>query len=197
MRSIFLCVTAMVVLMLSSCMPREIKPEDMTVETVYYRSDGSVQVGYLEEFFEKYYSVDELKNYVLDDISRFNKNIEDTIKLESVTDEDGIVKVVLTFKNIDILVRYNNDKEYKKARFLNRAEALKEYGNTVFKSVEDGKELLGKELITDDIITMSGHGGIKFQSNKKILFYKGGKLEDSNHIILDIEGENVVLFPKC
>ena len=186
-------------LILTSCesMPKEIKVEDINEETLYMRADGSSQAAYVEDFNEKYFSVNELKGYISSELSAYNKKYGDKAAvLSEIELKDGKVKAVLTFKSAKIYEAFNSKKGEKNVKFPEKAKALSEFGKLSFTETDEGEKKAADEVLTDEYNIAVVEGKVLFQTGKKIKYYSGGTLEDANHIRVDEGKRAVVVYSK-
>ena len=180
-------VTATVALSSCNSMPKEIKVEDIKEETLYMRSDGSGQVAYVEDFKEKYLKLDELKGYISSELSAYN------IELKG-----GKVRVVLTFKSIEVYTAFNSKKGENNTKFPTVSEALSEFGELTFTEAgsEGNIKKAAAEVLTDKYNIAVIEGPMLFQTGNKIKYYSGGTPEDEHHIRVDEGNKAVVVYSK-
>ena len=201
-RSILALAMVALSLVLSSCdrMPKEIKAEEVTEETIYMRDDGSAQVAYVEEFTDKYLNKDELKGYIASELVAYNKKYgENAAELSDITgSNDGKVRVVLTFKDATVYEEFNSKKGENNTMFPKVAEALTEFGDMKFKEAgsDNGAEKSAKEVLSAEYNVAVVEGPVLFQTGNKIKYYSGGSLEDEHHIRVGEDSKVVVVYAK-
>ena len=192
-------VAATVVLSSCNSMPKEIKVEDIKEETLYMRSDGSGQVAYVEDFKEKYLNLDELKGYISSELSAYNKKYgEKAAVLSEIELKGGKVRVVLTFKSIEVYTAFNSKKGENNTKFPTVSEALSEFVELTFTEAgsEGNVKKAAAEVLTDKYNIAVIDGPMLFQTGNKIKYYSGGTLDDEHHIRVDEGNKAVVVYSK-
>lgn len=192
-------VTATVALSSCNSMPKEIKAEDIKEETLYMRADGSGQVAYVEDFKEKYLNLEELKGYISSELSAYNKKYGEKAAILSEIELKGDkVKVVLTFKNVEVYAAFNSKKGENNIKFPTAVEALSEFGELTFIETDSEGNIkkAADDVLTDKYNIAVIEGPMLFQTGNKIKYYSGGTLEDEHHIRVDEGNKAVVVYSK-
>ena len=192
-------VTATVALSSCNSMPKEIKAEDIKEETLYMRADGSGQVAYVEDFKEKYLNLEELKGYISSELSAYNKKYgEKAAVLSEIELKGDKVKVVLTFKNVEVYAAFNSKKGENNIKFPTAVEALSEFGELTFIETDSEGNIkkAADDVLTDKYNIAVIEGPMLFQTGNKIKYYSGGTLEDEHHIRVDEGNKAVVVYSK-
>ena len=192
-------VTATVALSSCNSMPKEIKAEDIKEETLYMRADGSGQVAYVEDFKEKYLNLEELRGYISSELSAYNKKYGEKAAILSEIELKGDkVKVVLTFKNVEVYAAFNSKKGENNIKFPTAVEALSEFGELTFIETDSEGNIkkAADDVLTDKYNIAVIEGPMLFQTGNKIKYYSGGTLEDEHHIRVDEGNKAVVVYSK-
>ena len=93
---------------LSGCGERGHQDAGLKEETyITVHDDGSVTAVMTDSFAEAYYQPSELENMILEETAAFNEQEgEDSIKLEEVLAEEGIINVIMVFSDSDYYADY-------------------------------------------------------------------------------------------
>lgn len=201
-RSYVVLFTAIVLMFsLSACgskMPKELKAEEMTEDTLYIKADGSNQIAYVSDFKEKYYSADELKLFMESQMKGINaKYGEGVATVSDISEEGGKIKAVLNFTDNKAYAEFSKDKSEKPISYPSFSKILEEYGNTAFHSASDEGTLKGSEAINkekDNVVIVTGPLLLKVE--KEIRYYSAGELKDSHHLHISDGEEAVVVFGR-
>ncbi len=82
--------------------------KDATENTFIINKDGSITDVSVEDYTESSFSIDDLERFVTDAVSDYNqKKGEDTISLESYTEENKIVKLIMNYNSIEDYNAFN------------------------------------------------------------------------------------------
>jgi len=97
--------------LLAGCTRKKIKlsSEEVKVNTIVLKEDGTVQAATVEEFNKDYYSVEELNNFITREINEFNQSVgtENAITMDSLEKQDNNVVLILTYQNLDTYAAFN------------------------------------------------------------------------------------------
>lgn len=190
--------SAMILVSCGSKMPKELKTEDITENTLYIKADGSNQIAYTSDFREKYYNLDELKSFIFAELKEYNdKYGEETASLTDISEKDGKVKTVIIFKDSKAFLDFNKKKGDISLSFPSFSKIEKDFSSVDFISADGGESKKGKEAVDSDkdnavLIT----GPILLKTEKKIKFYSTGKLIDKHNISLGEGEEALVVFAR-
>ncbi len=87
----------------AGCGNKDTDASDM--DTVSFSKDGKIVETIVESFDEAYYDVDELKEMAQEKIDSYGE--DGNISCESIEEQDGMVKVRLSYKNADDYAGFN------------------------------------------------------------------------------------------
>lgn len=181
-----------------SAMPKELKVDKVTENSLYIKADGTAQVAYLSDFKESYYNAEELKSFIFNELQPYNEKYgEGSAEISELTEDGGVVKVILTFKDSKAFVDFSKHKSNTPIRYPSFAKISEEYGELVFQSAsEEGakKGIAAIDKENDNVLVVSGP--VLLLTEKKIKYYSAGRLVDKHHIRLDDKDEAVVVFAR-
>lgn len=112
MKRFVLCtILAFTFILLAGCKRKEIKlkTEDVSVNTVVVKKDGTVQAAMVEEFNKDYYSLDELNDFITKAINNFNNSVgsETAITIDSLEKNKEDAVLILTYQDLDTYAAFN------------------------------------------------------------------------------------------
>ncbi len=82
--------------------------KDATDNTFIINKNGSITDISVEDYTDVSFSIDDLERFVTDAVSDYNqKKGEDSISLESYTEENKIVKLIMNYNNIEDYNAFN------------------------------------------------------------------------------------------
>ncbi len=115
MKKFVLCtILAFTLILLAGCKRKDIKlkTEDVGVNTVVIKKDGTVQAAMVEEFNKDYYSLDELNDFVTKQIDKFNNSVgsETAITIDSLEMNKEDAVLILTYQDLDTYAAFNKVK---------------------------------------------------------------------------------------
>lgn len=115
MKKFVLCtILAFTLILLAGCKRKDIKlkTEDVGVNTVVLKKDGTVQAAMVEEFNKDYYSLDELNDFVTKQIDKFNNSVgsETAITIDSLEMNKEDAVLILTYQDLDTYAAFNKVK---------------------------------------------------------------------------------------
>ena len=87
--------------------PENLLAEEIQVETLYLRADGTVQSAYVEEFGKSYYKESELRSFMDEMIAAYNESNGTDIKLTQLRATGGKVYAILTYQDIAAYSTFN------------------------------------------------------------------------------------------
>lgn len=189
------------VFLLSACkggMPKHLKANKITEDTLYIKADGSNQIAYISDFKEKYYNIEELKSYIFSELKDINHAFgEDTAIISDMDEANGKVKVVITFQNSKAFLEFSKKKSNHHVSFPSYSKMREEFGETAFLSASGEGQKKGSQVIDskkDNAVRISGP--ILLMTERDIKYYNSGKLIDNHHIQLGNGEEALVVFER-
>lgn len=197
MKKLILC-TALVLtfLLAAGCQKKDIKlsAENVKTNTLLVKSDGTVQSGTVETFDKEYYSEEELKQYINDQITEFNQaNGQDAMVLDSLTVKDGSAILVLNYSSLD-----NYDAFYKVENTLTTTAAARNKEvdlPDVFISSDDGAYAsFDAALENDKYKVLIIHENTDVYVDGSIVYYSGGVLESKTKLQTGTDDETVIIY---
>lgn len=79
--------------------------------SVELKKDGSITEVIVEEFSKEYYKGEELKEYIISEVARFNGSTDEgEISVDGFEEKDGFIHVTLTYPSAEIYSAYNSEK---------------------------------------------------------------------------------------
>ena len=103
--------------------PENLLAEEIQVETLYLRADGTVQSAYVEEFGKSYYQESELRSFMDEMIAAYNEsNGTNLVELTQLRASGGKVYAILTYQDVAAYAEFNTHFGEKTAAML--AEAV-------------------------------------------------------------------------
>ncbi|MGB8455111.1 MAG: hypothetical protein WCD89_22625 [Anaerocolumna sp.] len=156
---------------------RVITVEDVKNNTVLVKNDGTVQAATVEVFDKNYYNIDELKNYITEQVSKYNQaHGPDSIVLDSLNLKDGSAVLVLNYTNLENYTAFNEVE----ATFTTTADAKSSKLELpdVFVSASDGayaspdvalKNDKYKVLVLNEKTDVIVDGSVKYFANGSLL----------------------------
>ncbi len=181
--------------------PENLLAEEIQVETLYLRADGTVQSAYVEEFGKSYYQETELRSLMGEMIAAYNESNGTDIKLTQLRATGGKVYAILTYQDIAAYSTFNADFGKDTASMLAEsvsADTAKErYGSLSFYDVKKKAEKNGSEILSDKNQGIAViQGPIEVQTSGNVLYYSEGSLTDSHTLTVPEGTEAVIVYKK-
>ena len=181
--------------------PENLLAEEIQVETLYLRADGTVQSAYVEEFGKSYYKESELRYFMDEMIAAYNESNGTDIKLTQLRATGGKVYAILTYQDIAAYSTFNADFGKDTASMLAEsvsADTAKErYGSLSFYDVKKKAEKNGSEILSDKNQGIAViQGPIEVQTSGNVLYYSEGSLTDSHTLTVPEGTEAVIVYKK-
>lgn len=150
--------------------------DDIQVNTLLVKDNGSVQSAIVGDFDKPYYKEEEFKNFVDEEVTEYNETkTKDAVTIKSFEIKDDIAKVILKFSSIEHYATFNQVE----AAYLTTKEALsREDIPDEFINAKDGETISKEEALNDDkykVIILSEpldvrvDGKVKYYSNSVLL----------------------------
>ncbi|ROR26325.1 hypothetical protein EDD66_10847 [Mobilisporobacter senegalensis] len=162
---------------LTSCNGNEnLAADDIKVNTVLIKGNGGIQSAMVGDFDKSYYSEEEFKNFVDEEISEYNQTkTKDAVSMKFFEIKDNIARVILNFSNIENYALFNNVG----AEYITTREAM-DHENIPdeFVSAKDGTKVSKEEALIDEkcrVIILSEpldirvEGKVKYYANSVLL----------------------------
>ena len=165
--------------------------------TVYARSDGSLDVAYMESFTESYYSKNELAEYAASVAKEYNQEHNSAISVEGVNVADGSAVLIMRFDDAEVFADFDKGDTIS-YRLFSENDAHAEFDDLRFEpSGKKGSKSLifGNEVIDKNHMVAEVDGAVLLQTEGKIAYYSGGELIDEHHI-RSFENETTVVIYK-
>lgn len=179
-------------------MPGDLKVGDIQEEIFYIKADGSNQVAYVESFEEDYYDVDELKEFIENELKPYNEKYGENAATVSGLELSGRkVVTVLNFLDNRAYEEFSKNESDKPISYPSFATIKKEYGDLNFNPVKEEGILKGKDVIDEEnhnVVVVTGP--ILLMTEKKIAYYSAGKLVSEHRLRLDEGDKAVVVFSR-
>ncbi|MDF2511240.1 MAG: hypothetical protein K0S04_1106 [Herbinix sp.] len=195
MKKIVLCAT-MLFLMLGAvgCTNEELRVDKVTANSIVAKSNGKLQVATIEDFDKNYYDLDELREYIEEQVDTYNKTAGDEkITVDDVDKKDDKAVMILTYSGMD---QYANFNEVSAAYFtggvgdisLKLPSTLIDAKNGSLASTDEIlKDEKFKFLVLNEPYHIVTDGKVKYYSEKATLV-------DENEVDGAAEGMTIVVF---
>ncbi len=190
----FLSVLVIMIVTLGGCRKGNvsIKTSGIEANTMLIKSDGIVQVATVEEFNESYYDMDELREYINDNLAKFNEEVgnETAVVLDDLDKKRDKAIMVLEYQNLDYYAQFN-EVEAKQITKLT-AKELEELPTT-FESAQEEESISKSDLATlENINVVVLEEEYNLIVSEKIKYYANGTLNGAKEIHTFPEGTVVV-----
>lgn len=197
MKKVILCSIIILSLIgLAGCSNKEIKLDagEIKVNTMLVKSNGQLQVAFVEEFNKPSYNLEDLETYVTSQINSYNKkNGNELIQLMELDTKDGRAVILMSFAGME---QYSTFHDFYGAYFTVNAINDNITLPDNFVNYKDGK-LVSKDIIlkngndkvvvVDQAMDIVIEGDIKYYSENAVL-------EDKNEIKSAAEGLTFIVF---
>jgi hypothetical protein len=88
---------------------KNISAKDVSVSTILVKANGKLQVATVEDFNKSYYKINELQDYITNEVADFNKKAgKDKIKVNDVQLRDGKAVMVLSYDGMEPYATFND-----------------------------------------------------------------------------------------
>ena len=166
--------------------------EDITVNTLVVNDEGTIQSAIVETFDKDYYDVEELEEFVKDDLDSFNEKNDTKISfVEAKVKKDKVV-IVFDYKSIEEYSAYNEVKAY----VLDADEADKDERVPSDLNVYDEDGVVPKDRVYENekLITVVVDADTELVVNGKIKYYSGCEVTAENKVVAKAGERAVVVF---
>lgn len=193
------------ILLLGGCAekaPENLAAAEVTEETLYLRSDGTVQSAYLEDFARDYYREAELKTFMQEMVERYNERSGGEVTLAELTVSGGKASAVLNYDNLERYSDFNRDagtpEDQKIAETLTSEEAVARFGTESFYQAKNQKgNVSAKEALEGKKrLIVSVEGPIQVKTSGTILYYSAGRLTDATTLAVGEDETAVIVYKK-
>lgn len=189
-------------MLLAGCGEPEILDLDVyaiTEESAYIRENGSLQVAYVEDFGEQYYTKNGLSEFVTSLADDFNsEHSNGDVSVTGVNVKNGNATVLMDFASVSVYNDFSQDNEAGPSVVTYDAdEAHMSYDSVSFMPAKRAKgSKKGNEVITDKTSVISVSGNVYLQTKGKIMYYTDGELIDDYHIRVFDGADAVIIYKK-
>lgn len=169
----------------------ELNAEDVTVNTLVVNDEGTIQSALVETFDKDYYKIDELKDFVKDDLKKYNKANDTNVSLLDAKKNGDKAVLVYHYATIEDYSKYNEVKAY----MFSPKEALKDERVPSNLKEYEGSDV-PKDSIYDDekLITVVIEADTELIVNGKIKYYSGCEVTSENKVVAKSGERAVVVF---
>lgn len=170
----------------------KIKAEDISENTLVVNDEGTIQSALVEDFAKDYYDIDELTDFVKEDLDNYNKANKTNISLVEAKSNNGKAVLVFDYDSIDEYSSYNGIK----AKVFNAKEALKDerVPSNLIKNGEDGVVPKDRVYENEKYITVVVDGDTEIIVNGKIKYYSGCDIIGEGRVMAKTGERAVVVF---
>lgn len=180
----------------AACKKKEgsIKVEDITVNTMLVRNNGTLQVAFVEDFDKNYYRLSELEEFVKKEVNVFNKKAgnNEVIKIENLQLKNNKAIMLLSFQGMQHYAEFNEAW----AAYFNSGSGTLEDAPKTLVSTKDGSLVESNQVfqtggykvlaLTEDYDVIV-EGAVKYHS-------KNATLADKHKVQTTSEGMTVIVF---
>lgn len=173
---------------------KKINADDVKESTLLARTNGEIQVATIEGFDKEYYSLNELQNFVDEQIAAYNSKAGDNrIKVDSVQLADDKAVMLLTYSGMDQYTAFNEvtaayfNGGVKDLPFSLPATLVNSKNEALASTQEIIQNNKYKVLILNEPYHIVVDGKIKY-------FSDNAKLIDDNEVQAPNEGMTIVVF---
>jgi hypothetical protein len=197
MKKIALCILMFAIILgTAGCRQEEkfITADEVTVNTILAKSNGMLQVATVEDFSKEYYELNELKNFIAEEVGAYNKKAGgDKVIIDDVKSSNGKAIMLLTYTGMDQYAAFN---EVSAAYFsggvenvgLNLPETLvNAKDGTLSSTSEILKDAKNRILVMYEPYDIIVEGKIKYYSDN-------AKMLSNDTIQSAPEGQTIVVF---
>ncbi len=166
--------------------------EDITANTLVVNDEGTIQSALVETFNKDYYDLDELEEFVKDDLDSFNdKNDTKIAFVEAKVNEDKVV-IVFDYKDIEEYSAYNEVKAF----VLDAEEANGDERVPSDLKVYDEDGVVPKDRVYENekLVTVVVDADTELIVNGKIKYYSGCEVTAENKVVAKAGERAVVVF---
>jgi hypothetical protein len=112
MKKLILCaIMLLFILGTAGCSKEDVKltADNVTTNTILAKSNGVLQVATIEEFNKPYYNLNELEDFIANEVAVYNKAAgEQKVTIEDVKLNDGKAVLLLTYSGMDQYANFND-----------------------------------------------------------------------------------------
>lgn len=154
---------------------------DTSESAVYVKKSGEILCASIEKLDKDYYSAAELEKFVDEQVSNFNLQSKDTVKITSFKEEDHQVRLFIKYENAKAYEQFNGQ-EF----FAGSISQAKKAGYKIPKNAPTDSDL--KVLIMEEEIGVKVDGDIVYYSdnmkklNDHMVTFKDSKEQETQLI---------------
>lgn len=170
----------------------ELKADEISENTLVVNDNGTIQSALVEDFGKDYYDIDELADFVKEDLEKYNEENKTDISVVDVNSHEKKAVIVFDYKSIDEYSSYNGNKAY----VFNASEALEDerVPSNLVKNGEDGVVPKDSVYENEKYITVVVDGDTQVIVNGKIKYYAGCDVLEENKVQAKAGERAVVVF---
>lgn len=203
-----LMIALLCISVVAGCSMKKADLSKVTESTVGINADGSVDEVVIESFDREYYSLEELQDFVNEEVTAFNEanpreqpeNQKDdpesaVITVQSIEeDTDGkMVRMALSYLNTDIYNAFNGTE----LQFMPAEEAASEDSIAGAKliSVKTGESAAFADLAgLEKLYVICTSEPLQIRTSGKIVYYSEASSLIDDHTVSTAEGQSVIVF---
>lgn len=173
---------------------KAINVEEVKVNTVLFKNDGTIQAATVETFDKDYYNSAELETFITDRINEYNStDTAEAITLGSLKVDNGNAILLLNYANLNAYNAFNETNVV----FTTAAAAKAGEGTLpeVFVSASDGAYVAPDVALKNDkykVIVLNDNTELVVDG--KIKYFTNGKLISKSKFQASGEKESVVIY---
>lgn len=184
------------IIMVTGCKRQkvELTVDDVKANTVLVNNDGTVQSATVETFDKDYYSISDLKEFVNQEISKYNTQAgTEAITLDTLEVKDGNAILILKYVSLEHYKGFNKVE----AVFTTTAEAPNSGIKLpdTFVIAKDGAYETKENVLSNEkykVLSITEDTEVKVAG--KIKYYSNGTLVDSTTIQASSDGGTIIVY---
>lgn len=167
--------------------------EDLKVNTLLLKKDGSVQSSIVETFDKEYYNKEELQQFVQQEIDAYNTLYgEDAVKISSLQEKDENVILILDFRSLEDFERLNGT--LAKSYTMSEAIAADIIPDSMQIVDQDGVAYKQEIEENQNYKVFVIHDELDVIVNGTILYYENGAILNNTTMQSFKDGSSVIVY---
>lgn len=191
--ALFLTVILLCAAALAGC---ESKQAEFTKSGIEVLEDDTINAVIIENFTADYYQMEELTQFVAEDVANYNTEIGSTaVTVGESSMENGTIRLNLTFQNFDAFNGYMPEEVFI-GTLQGAYDRGYDFARTLYSAEKEGQTIAREDLMNmgnSKVIVVTGD--ICVRCPAKILYYSTGMtLLDSKTVSADAEGNYFIIY---
>lgn len=167
---------------------------DIHTETIYVKKDNTIEAATIEEFNKKHYDLAELKNFIQNEIEKYNKEFnKEGIIIKDLVLKDGNAVLVLKYNSVNDFAKFSEID----ARINTTSELNQEGFNTpkVYVSAKDGTYVDSQIALKNEkykVLIINQNTDVIVDGT--IMYYDNAVLASKNMVQTPGDGTSVIVY---